>query len=352
MGSLVPASAANMLADFRDNVRIRRYYPHCAVAAAEVACRNLTGSPRFDLVYGYHTFELTAGAGKPRLKEGSGECDFSFSREASIGSELWDELAGWYGLIRGHRPISDLEELIDGVSGSLDAGTPLVVDFDMGFLKGRKEYERIFSKHVVCIIGVDRARRCFTALEQIHGLLEIDFAEFEKCILRHREVHGAYNLLTFSRRDTQSGMDPRARALNRIDANLANIGSASESLGFNALRRFHGILGWLLEISNADCRPFFIPGMWAFSHERYALPFYVEEVCRLFGVTLRSPPRKSIDALHKAWLMVDGALEANYASFDSANNSRIAKYFPVIMEYEFRIGDMWQELRERLAPTR
>lgn len=326
--------------------RIRRYYPHCAVAAAEIACLHMHDSPRFDFIYGYHTFELSAQDPVVHIAEGSGECNYSFSRESWINSAVWEEMSQWYGIVRGHRPVRALAEVVEGVKSSLATGIPLVIDFDLGFLRGRKEYGRIFSKHVVCIIGIDEANRKVTALEQIQGLIEIDFSDLEKCITRHQEVHGAYNILRFSKLDVS--MDPLERAKARIRANLGNLESATPDRGLKALAAFRAVFSQTLALSESASAPFYIPGAWTFSHERYAQPFFVAGICKRFGINLKSPYHKDFDVLHRAWLMVDGAMETNYASYDKENGARIAKYLPIISDYEARLVGMWHELLQAL----
>jgi len=134
----------------------------------------------------------------------------------------------------------------------------------------------------------------------------------------------------------------RVEAAARIGANLDNLTSSDVGLGLSALTRFRADLDAYLSGPDFRGKPFAIPGLWVFSHERHIQRKWLKSI----GPLCSDPsPLGELDQilgkLFKRWLNADYLIEKCLMSGDGRALRGLSTHLSEIVNDEARAVESW-----------
>lgn len=346
--SATSASGSSMqLAGFP---RIDRYFPQCWCAAVEAAAKHSWGISDFGKIYGWHGFSYEAAPGTLSLKENGVELDVWFHRPPLAMSELEQRIADIYGIRADLEYFRDWSDYLEHCFGRLRAGVPVVTDFDLGFIEERREFGKVLSPHVVVLYGFDAETQRFSAAEQMIGTISIGLDTLARCFEHKLGTLPGTAVWTLSRCGDERELQLEELRL-QAQSNLNNLRSSSASLGLNALRRFHAALGEHVRQPSFDERPFSVPGLWVFSHERHVERKWLKSLAAA-GVRLDAGFVQDMDAklgqLFQRWLNVDYLLEKCLMAESGKALRSLPDHLAPIIAAEQGVTESWAAIFEAL----
>jgi hypothetical protein len=334
--------------------RIDRYFPECRIAAIEAVSRFLFGIQDVSKAYGRHTFTYSKPTGPLAFRSNGVDLDLYIHRESLQERELDGLVEDIYGVRNECISFTRLEDYRRFCVDSISSGVPVITNFDLCFIKQRREYRKMRVGHVIVLFGYDATTRQLRAGEQMLGEIAIDLEDFEQCFEHRVAADGAMFVWTLQRLRPNERDFTRAEVAARIQANLDNLAARDDSLGLNALLRFKADLETYLQSPafRAEAKPFAIPGLWVFSHERHILRKWLEAVRPLCADTaVVDELDQVLGTLFKRWLGADYLLEKCLMSGDGQSLRGLSGHLQEIVKEEQRALEGWQALQRTLAPA-
>jgi len=184
--------------------RIDRYFPECRIAAIEACSRFLFGVEDFGKLYGRHTFRYVKPPGPITFRDNGVELDLEIHREPLPRTELDSLMRDVYGIRNELVRFVDFQEYRLFCIDSIASGVPVVTNFDLGFIKQRREYGKLKSAHAIVLVGYDAERRQLRVGEQMLGDTVVDFEDFERCFEHRVASDGSMYLEGRARRDARA----------------------------------------------------------------------------------------------------------------------------------------------------
>lgn len=331
--------------------RIDRYFPECMCAAIEAVARHRFGVHNFGKIYGYHSFRYTKENGPIRFRSNGVQLDLEIHRDLIPDGTLEGAIADIYGVRAEPRRFEDTQNHRSFCAAELRAGDALPIDFDLKFIKERREYGKVDNPHIIVLFDHDPATGTFTAAEQMIGTIQISAEDFERCIAEKIERAGFAEVWQVRNSGDSERSLRRDEVLAQIARNLANLTGSSPHLGLLALDRFCADITEYIRSPDFSA-PFSVPGLWVFSHERHITRKWLSSV-RLLCSDAAQPVIDQLDAsceqLFKHWLAADYLIEKCLA----ANSGRALRSFPAylgkIQAEERRATESWAELHQLMT---
>lgn len=331
--------------------RIDRYFPHCRVAALEAAARFRFGIADFGKLYGRHTFAYRRPEGPIRFRENGVELDLELHREPVPEDELDAAIAYLYGLSCPVHAFNRFDAYLDFCRGRLAHGIPVVTNFDLMFIRNRREYGRVSNPHTIVLIGHDAGSGGFHAAEQMLDRTFVPLEDLTRCFEYQLEVRSKLEIWELTR-DGEGRELRRDDALQRIRANLENLKSSDDRRGLLALTRFEQELSEFLDSASYAGQPFSIPGIWVFSHERNIERKWLAAIAPLCPTAAHGLLDEFNELLKQSfnhWLSLDYLLEKCLAANDGRALRSLPKYLAAIDADERRAVTLWNALDDELA---
>jgi hypothetical protein len=355
---MIEATAASRAERFGmdDFPRIDRYFPQCKLAAFEASARFLYGIESFAKIYGRHSFEYQRPPGATLgLRDNGVELDLFFHRVAPEDDELESLVEDIYGIQSTILVFRELELYRRYVLENLRARVPVPTDFDLKFIRERREYGRVSQPHVIVWHAHDPETGGFFAAEQMLGTIRVDRGDLEECFAQKLKSPGGEAVWELTRvRNGQRELE-RDEVLARCAANISNLTAADESLGLRALARFGNDMSQKVQSETFDGRPFAIPGLWVFSHERHIERKWlaaIEHLCPNSGRSFLVEFDELLSTLFKHWLAVDYVLEKCLASQNGKALRALPKSLNELVRDEQRALEHWIRLEELVRGAR
>lgn len=332
--------------------RIDRYFPDCWCAVIEAASRYHFGVSDFGKIYGRHGFHYQRPPAALGYRDNGVELDLEFSRPPLTTAELESAIDSIYGVRTDVLTFENLDALLDYCESSISEGSPVVLDYDLGFIKERREYGKVHGVHVVALYQIALEERRMTAAEQMLGSISIDLGDFERCFARRLALHGGMHVWRVSRsRPAERELD-RDEVRAQVLANVVNLTSTNRALGLTALTAFRADLASFLDSTAFQGRPFSIPGLWVFSHERHIERKWlgaVRQLCPSEGAFFDDFDAL-LSSLFRGWLGTDYLLEKALLSGHGRGLRALTTFLGELVELEARASEKWIELERLLAP--
>jgi pimeloyl-ACP methyl ester carboxylesterase len=330
--------------------RIDRYFPECWCATIEAVASLRFGTADFGKLYGRHSFVYKKKPGAIQFKPNGVDLDLELYREVVPVPELPGLIESIYRIRVEERRLDTLEAYWSTCLDHLRQGVPVVIDFDLRFIAARREYGKVDSPHVIAIYGYDAAERNVLAAEQMLGTTVISWADFQACVAHKLAREGSMRYWEVTRLPGTERDLTREELVTRIESNLANLSSTDEQRGLGALRRFREDLTAYLGGPDFMNRPFSIPGLWVFSHERHierkwlnaASPF-----CPPDSALLRDFDQL-LAQLFQGWLNTDYLIEKCLAAENGKPLKHLPAYLLELEAGEKKAHEMWCRVHDAL----
>lgn len=332
--------------------RIDRYFPQCKIAALEANARYLFGVDDFGKIYGRHSFQYQKPEGPIGFRPNGVELDVYIHRVELGELELESLIEDIFGIRTTLVRFRDLEEYRRFCLDSIRRGRPVASDFDLKFISARREYGKVENPHVVVLRGYDPRTRELLAAEQMLGTISIAPRDLEECFAHKLATFGEMHVWELSRvRENVRGLD-REEVVQRCRSNLENLTSSDERLGLCGLACFQDDLTRYLAGESFRGKPFSVPGLWVFSHERHIERKWLQAVAETCAPLDRDFLQAFDDVLSKLfnrWLGIDYLLEKCLASGSGRALKGIPKHLAEIVAEEKVATQMWLRLEALIA---
>lgn len=326
--------------------RIDRFFPQCRFAALEAVAKLRFGIGGFDKVYGRHTFEYQRPAQPISFSSNGVELCLSFYRVEVPDLALEQVIEEVYGIQTRLCTFDAFDRYWAFCSQQLAMATPVTTDFDLFFIKGRREYGVLSSSHVINLYGYRPEAREVLASEQMLGEIVIDAEDFRRCFDHKVSTEGPVRVWELHRtRDGERDLS-QEQAVAQVRDNLENLRSPGRSAGIAALRAFRDDMAEFVDNAGA-AQPFSVPGIWVFSHERHMERKWLRSIAPLLGSTGRDTLMefdKVLESLFKRWLSVDYLIEKSLASRDGGALKALPRYLDELIPTETRAMELWEGL--------
>lgn len=333
--------------------RIERYFPQCKIGVFEAVARFVFGIQDFGKLYGRHTFTYKREPGPIRYHANGVELDL-WIHCAPLGElELESAVEDIYGLRFVAQVFQDLKSYVSYCVDNIARGLPVATNFDLKFVADRREYGKVSTPHIIALHGYDARTGSFVAAEQMLGTTTIERHDLEAGLEQVALDWGGMHVWRCVRvRDTERQLT-RAEVLANIDANIENLSSSSDALGLSALGRFCADLTEYIASNGNGGRPFSLPGLWVFSHERHVTKKWLSAIEPLCGDqrALLDDFRTLMTELFNGWLGVDYLLEKCLVAESGKGLRGLSAHLERIMSGERRALEHWQRVREAVKCT-
>jgi hypothetical protein len=331
--------------------RIDRYFPDCWCATVEAAARHQFQIDDFGKIYGFHSFRYRRPEGPIRFRPNGVELDLELHRAPLSPAQMNASLEDIYGVRTAIVPFADLAHYWEYCRESIGHDVPIVSDFNLKFMQARREYGKVDTPHVIALCGYDPATRSLLAAEQMIGATTISTADFVRCFENTTATAGVMRVWQVTRLPQPERALGRLDVMVRLEENLQNLDATDSTLGLGALRRCRDDVAQYLEGPAFENRPFSVPGLWVFSHERHIQKKWLCSVAALYPncERLMSELDELLSQAFQTWLSTDFLLEKCLASKNGKALRAFPKYLTQALAVEERLRDGWRELYEVLA---
>ncbi len=330
----------------REFPRIDRYFPHCKVAALEAIARFGFGVADFSKCYGRHSFVYERPAGLIGFRRNGVELDLELHRASVSEHELEASIEDFYGLSVEAHSFTQLPDFLRFCDERLTQGEPLVVNFNLKFIRQRREYQLVSNPHSV--IFTRCASGAYAAAEQMIGAVTLDIGDVEACFEHNLQSYGYQEVWQLARHDRVERSLSLVDVRQRVQSNLEILDSTEKGRGLLGLAQFADDIAEY--VAKGLSLPFSVPGLWVFSHERHVVRRWLQHVARL--VPSERQLFEDFDAVlatsFKHWLAVDYLLEKCLVSKNAASLKSLPSYFKLLLEDERAAGELWRRLARAL----
>jgi hypothetical protein len=333
--------------------RIDRYFPECWCATVEAVAKFRFGIRDFGKIYGRHTFYYERKPGPIVYRSNNVELDLWIHREHLQPTELESSMEAIYGIRTTIKTFDRFSAYWEYCAESIRNRVPVVTDFDLRFIKARREYGKVTNPHVIAVFGYQARERVILAAEQMIGTISVDFEDFERCFEQKIAARGNVTLWELSRAPHAERELGRDEVAARIQANLKNLGSSSDTLGLRALARFREELAEYLQSEAFKGKPFALPGVWVFSHERHIQKKWLRAIQHLCS-SQQAPEffdefEAVLSKLFTRWLNADYLIEKCLASGNGKALKSLPNYLRELLDDETRVVEKWVQLQAIVA---
>lgn len=313
----------------------------------------LYGTSNFGKIYGGHTFEYRRPPGPTARKANGIELDLEISREPLPENALEDRIAAIYGVRAEMALYTDFDVYWEICMRALTDRVPVIIEFDLRFIKGRREYGKLDNPHAIVLCGYDPRAQVFTAAEQMVGTISVTLDDFRNCF-RHITARrtGGVRVLTVTRVNATERALRREEVLEQIDANIENLTSSNEKHGFKAIARFRADIEEYVRSKAFQGQPFAIPGLWVFSHERHILRKWLKAIEHLVperGLRVIEDFDVLLSRTFKRWLNTDFLIEKCLITGNGSPLASIPKYLDLVLPDEAEALERWLELQKLVS---
>jgi hypothetical protein len=332
-----------------DFPRMDRYFPQCLIAGIEASSRFLFGVSDFGKIYGKHTFAYRRPPGPIEFRANGVELDLEIHRVVltKIEVELASRIEDVFGIRTTETHFATCDGYLEFCKERFRQRVPVVSNFDLRFIKARREYEKVSLPHVIVLHGFDQQRQQFRADEQMLGPIVVEMSDLLGGVAQSMAQFGAMAVWELSRlRDTERQLE-RAEVSAQIETNIQNLEAADPLLGLNALSNFSQDLTGYLRGDSFHKKPFAIPGLWVFSHERHIERKWLSAVRALFpehSSALFAEFDALLLKLFNRWLSTDYLLEKCLVSESPRALRGLPNYLAEILVDEKAALEKWKQL--------
>lgn len=253
---------------------IDRYFPDCIYGCVEAVLRYKSAGCDLSPFFFDHQFHYKSN-GKIEF-DGSLNLNINFSTVAKKSFEEYRDsiektairIASIYGFYLKANRGFEVDQVIPFLLQSLYRNDPPILMFDLFHIKARREYKAVLQCHAVCIRGFDMDRKCVLAAEQMLGHIEIDFEDFLDCLQRQRREEEILIYQLSPHEGERQSFPVLDQIRRKLNATVLNLQSPSEKEGIAGFGNFLSDIRGAMPILAKERRPFYIPGIWRFSHQR------------------------------------------------------------------------------------
>ena len=332
--------------------RIDRYFPQCWCAVVEVVSKLRFGIEDFGRVYGRHTFQYRKPSGPIAYRQNGVELDLEIHRVPLPEGELPARIEDIYGIRTDLVTFERFDAYSSFVSDSIEARVPVVTSFDLGFLKARREYGKVFTPHIIAVYGLEPKERAILVAEQMLGTTSVDDDDFVRCFEHQLARDGGASVWQLDRvKPSERDLD-RHEVVARVEANVRNLASTDETLGLRGLSRFRNDLAEYLASDSFQGRPFSVPGLWVFSHERHIERKWLQAIrhlCPNDASGIFDEFDILLSKLFTRWLSADYLIEKSLLADSGRVLKALPSYLDEIVEDERRALEKWTEIHALIA---
>lgn len=345
------AETADCMKNIIESVpRIEKYFPECFPAAIEAVCKFRFGVGDFGKIYGRHSFRYQRPSEKLRFKENGVELDIDFSCIPFQPADFCRKIEELYAVRVSQLDFESLEEFSDYCVKSIKMNTPVICDFSLGFIKGRREYGKVYTAHIVILYGYEPEASRYLALEQMLGTTTISGKDFQDNFEYFRSGSSKLSAYSLTAAGSKGRELERAEVLSEIEMNLENLRSESDDFGLRAINRLRNDLVEHFKTETYREKSFSIPGVWVFSHERHVLRNWLKATMHLTSPRIAGSFFQEFDALFarlfNGWLSFDFMMEKSLVTGNAKVLGKLPTYLDTLLQDESEAIPNWEKLRE------
>lgn len=299
---------------------VDRFFPNCVFGLVEFVAREKFGYDDIKKAWFSHSFVYRGPSGPIQLTASGVDLDVHLFDLDHARNEARERLARIYGISLDVFTYQDFGVLISEIERWTNEKEILISSFNLGFLKGRREYQRVLRPHAIGVLGMSPDRRNLMVVDQIKGFMEIPLHDYRSCFDHLRNIGVPFSLTLCERKPGFEALPLRREDLRRdLQRSVANLFAESPALGLAGLRQF-------AEDVHAAARelrvPFAVPGAWVFSHARRCL----SRSLRYWSEAMLVPPelierlRGLLSASFDLWFEADMTIERSLERQDAASS--------------------------------
>lgn len=330
--------------------KLDRFFPDCTLGLVEFFAKAEWSLRDLKKIWFGSTFEYQKAVPQPRLAANGIELDVRFTTAGDVRGQGFQKLGELYGIQVVERPFDSFSALLAELHARLRSGKPVLTYIDMSFLQGEQRAKGLFQPHSVAAVGWNASEQTLSIVDQVRGKVAVSFAQYEESFGRYRERNLDFCILDCVRPEARDVPLGRSSLHAQVRAAVANLSSADARFGLRALR---ALTDDVSAASETVQRPFAIPGLWIFSHDRHALreavPYW-REAEAADDATLR--------ALHEAlgqafgeWFQIDMTIERSLYEQDAARMRKVADGLRAVYRTEERLASILSSIVGVASPA-
>lgn len=327
--------------------RLDRFFPNCALGLIEMTARARMGVRDLKPCWFANTIEYAREPSLTLLPGARTELDVRVGVGTGPMKDAWTRLRNLYGLSVRRHDFATAEGMTQWIMSSLAHDLPALITIDQSFLAERSRWRGTYSPHMVAVVGVDPHTESLELVEQVYGRIRWPLADF---IASFSSVssNGANFALECVFSELRSNPKVSEQDIRQhLDSCLTNLRSPQDDLGLNGLRAL------VREASQAYStfrRPFALPGLWIFSHDRHALKrsLHYWRLAAPRQMDLFVKLERTLSACFDHWLTADSRIEHSI-NHGVDEMSLALQALNDLVQLETVLCETLEELRDNLA---
>lgn len=222
--------------------------------------------------------------------------------------EAWKRLGSLYGISAHRHDFVSVEEMAQWIAHALASDVPALVTIDQSFLAERSRWRGNYSPHMVAVVGLDPSTATLDLVEQVYGRIRWSLDDFVASFCSVSSNGKNFALECLFNEPTSGSSLSAPDIVQHLDSCLSNLRSSEEGLGLNALRTMVRDASHAYETFR---RPFTLPGLWIFSHDRHALrrSLHYWRLAAPGQTELFTKLERTLGACFDHWLTADSQIE-------------------------------------------
>lgn len=317
--------------------RLDRFFPNCLLGAVELVARFSFGFADIKKCWFGNTIVYSAPTSGWVAANG-----FEFTGRIAVAQEAHcralARLEEYYGIQIAAERLASVEDALDSIYACLDSGKPAISSFELSLLDSRRPQGQ-FRPHYSVVGGIDFDRGFLRVLDSAQGEHQITFDRFALGFERYTQHDMAFEIVRPACESPGSSRSlQRSQAGADVARSLENLESDDPTRGLSALRRC--IVD--VERAHADLgRPFYVPGLWIFSHDRNcfrrALPYWREAA--LVPPRLLERLDGQLTRAFEIWFQADMTIERSITEGDGAQMREVPRILQRVVPIEVEISE-------------
>ncbi|MFD2176297.1 BtrH N-terminal domain-containing protein [Veronia pacifica] len=203
-----------------------------------------------------------------------------------VYGEMADLLSERCGISIDVLPFTDFDRLLRHIRDQFDQGSPVLVDFNMGYIPSRHQYKIILEyEHTIFLTQFDHATQAFLISDQDVVDDPVPLDDFKACFHALIKMKGTFNCYQVTiDREKNAGLTLAQIKLD-VQKNVDNLTTDHPALGIQAVRCYLQAM----ERMNCDNKTFYTFGTWVFPTQRRLQMRW----CKIAGKTLTEPEQQN-----------------------------------------------------------
>jgi hypothetical protein len=285
-----------------------KFFPSCYWGLVELVAKHRFGVPDIKRTWFNHSIVYTRSSdGEAGLSANGLDLELELTSSRYAANNISRKLRDYFGLGVEMARYENYGSLVAAIRDHIAHGEPIISSFDVGFLRTRREFGKIFYFHSLGIVGWDESQQVLLAIDQFHGRIEVPVADLEACFCHTLTQAREFSLTRCVRLPHRPNYGAfKEDLVSDIEVCLENMLSSKHGLGIRGLRL---AAQDVLAASRSVDAPFAIPGMWRIGKDRRCLAMATEhwpsEVPQAQLLRLKS----KLDVLFGLWFKVELTLE-------------------------------------------